>query len=858
MGKNEPMRYNRKFLLGLLALVFLLGCTQTPEQRVKDGTVLIIAADADGSIGNGSGFFVQPNKIATNIHVIAGKRMLFAVGTKKVYNIEKVTGYNPERDLVVLQVSGEGKPLELSEAEKDDPIFVVGYPGGGYKVTEGTVHWIRPSDKQLRLVARGFPENRNSVLAHGNSGGPILNSEGKVIGIAVGAGKEGFNFINFSYAVAASTLYTSLKSAEEENLADWQKRKPICAYTYYAWGYEKAHIEKNYNEAIKGFDKAIAEYQEYAKAYVERGNAKTNLGESKDRGNLESARKLYQAAIKDYEKAIKLISDNATAYYNSGWTKLIRGSDGDYKASIEDYNKALEFNPDFASAYLDRGAAKGHLFNYAGAIEDYNEGIKREPKDPWNYYNNRGFAKLKSKDYAGAIKDYDKAIRLKDDFVRAYLIRGLAKADKSDPDYAGAIKDYNKVIDELNPKVTEMAEAYARRGNAKKALGQNEDAKQDHSIAYYYWGKADSNSGNYQAAINNFSKAIALVPNYAEVYHYRGDAYRLRGKKGDSQKATADYDKVVVLKPDYTEIHVVYNNRGLAKAAVNNYDGAIKDYTKAIGLKSNYAEAYYNRGEAYRLRGQKDNYQKAVDDYTRAIKSKEDFADAYHKRGLVKEALGHEDAKQDFALFYWHRVGKALEGNQYPEAVKNYDSILELFPDRAGFYTLRGRVKKVLGESKADLGDLEGARQLYQAAIDDHDEAIKLDKKNAEFYRNRGETKFLRAAVRDHNGMIEDYESAIEDFEAALKRKPKPNLTANIYKLRGQARCLFGSVKANQGNPKEARKQYRLALEDFEEAIKLDSDNAEYYKSLGLANAALGKAKEALSAFEKAKSMINK
>ena len=81
------MRYNRKFLFGLLALVFLVACTQTqtPEQRAKDATVLIIGAKADGNIGSGSGFFVENDKIATNIHVVAGKRMLFAVGTKKVY-----------------------------------------------------------------------------------------------------------------------------------------------------------------------------------------------------------------------------------------------------------------------------------------------------------------------------------------------------------------------------------------------------------------------------------------------------------------------------------------------------------------------------------------------------------------------------------------------------------------------------------------------------------------------------------------------------------------------------------------------------------------------------------------------------
>ena len=144
----------RKFLFGLLALGFLLSCTQTPQQRAENGTVLIVVGNANG-IGRGSGFFVERDKIATNIHVV-DSGMVFVVGRKKVYNIEKVTGYDPDRDLVILKVSGKGTPLERSEGQIGKPISVMGYPGGGYKVTKGKVHGIRKSDNQLRLVPPGF------------------------------------------------------------------------------------------------------------------------------------------------------------------------------------------------------------------------------------------------------------------------------------------------------------------------------------------------------------------------------------------------------------------------------------------------------------------------------------------------------------------------------------------------------------------------------------------------------------------------------------------------------------------------------------------------------------------------------
>ena len=157
------MTYNRKFLFGLLAVGFLLSCTQTPQQRAENATVLIVVGNTDSRIGTGSGFFVERDKIATNIHVV-DSGMVFAVGRKKVYNIEAVTGYDSDRDLVVLKVSGKGTPLELSEGQIDDPIYVVGYPGGGYKVTKGKVHGIRKSDNQLRLVAEGFPNTSDEPV----------------------------------------------------------------------------------------------------------------------------------------------------------------------------------------------------------------------------------------------------------------------------------------------------------------------------------------------------------------------------------------------------------------------------------------------------------------------------------------------------------------------------------------------------------------------------------------------------------------------------------------------------------------------------------------------------------------------
>jgi len=68
--------------------------------------------------------------------------------------------------------------------------------------------------------------------------------------------------------------------------------------------------------------------------------------------------------------------------------------------------------------------------------------------------------------------------------------------------------------------------------------------------------------------------------------------------------AIQDFSKAIELSPNYTDAYI---SRGNAKADFKDYRGAIQDYTKAIELNPNIANAYYHRGLAKILSGQKDD-----------------------------------------------------------------------------------------------------------------------------------------------------------------------------------------------------------------------------------------------------------
>lgn len=99
--------------------------------------------------------------------------------------------------------------------------------------------------------------------------------------------------------------------------------------------------------------------------------------------------------------------------------------------------------------------------------------------------------------------------------------------------------------------------------------------------------------GEYDLAISQGSKAIALSPSFAEAYNSRGIAY---AKSKQDKRAINDYSKAIELNPRRA---FYYKNRGLAHRRQGHYDSAIQDYSKGIKLTPKNGELYNNRAIAH-------------------------------------------------------------------------------------------------------------------------------------------------------------------------------------------------------------------------------------------------------------------
>jgi tetratricopeptide (TPR) repeat protein len=140
---------------------------------------------------------------------------------------------------------------------------------------------------------------------------------------------------------------------------------------------------------------------------------------------------------------------------------------------------------------------------------------------------------------------------------------------------------------------------------------------------YYNRGLAYYETGDFDRAIADHTKAIEIDPQRADAYASRGLAYR---NKGEFDRAIGDSTKAIEIDPQHAD---AFNVRGLAYRSKGEIDRAIADYTKAIEINPQHADAYSNRGNAFGAKGDNDrmlaDYVKAIDldpsssEYTRSL-----------------------------------------------------------------------------------------------------------------------------------------------------------------------------------------------------------------------------------------------
>ena len=204
------------------------------------------------------------------------------------------------------------------------------------------------------------------------------------------------------------------------------------------------------------------------------------------------------------------------------------------------------------------------------------------------------------------------------------------------------------------------------------------------------------------------------------------------------------------------------------------------------------AQAFIERGIQLAVRGE---YLPTIADFTEAIRLNPQSVESYVLRGRALYAAVSKVAsvEADFANFVTYTSGGRVSAGRkrvYDQAIADFSEAIRINPNNAAIYSERGRVY--------------GLKEDYDRAITDQTKAIKIDTNYALAYLRRG------AAY----GSKGDYDRAITDYTQAIKMDPND---ASAYSGRGAA---YGS-----------KGDYDREIADLNQSIKIDPNNAVAYKN---------------------------
>ena len=572
----------------------------TVSQLVKKAlaaTVSLKIQDRNGNtLRRGCGFFIQEGLIATTFHAIEGDVRVNAVlaNSETTYRTN-VMATDEANNLALLKVRGRGiTPLPLADSDTVWTSETVYIP----QAFLGTVSVNTIRDRRNIHTKKERLRMTTSIWA-GNSGAPLLNLKGKVVGMFVSNYGAGDNQTS-NLAIPSNALEALLTRPPRGKEPIQRENEKIDLPDRGLDGTQLAKIALAATVSLVMQDENGTALGTGSGFFVQRNLIATNYhvieGAAKGSATLVNTKNMYRiegvtATDEAYDLALlKVVGYGVTPLplgdsdaVQIGETVYVAGnpqglptfSDGIISGRRDQYTKKERLQ---MTAPISRGSSGGPVLNRKGRVIGVSQSMYH-PLDgillnfavpsnaletllgqsgkakPLSHGNTavsyigcmiRGYEKRMSGDYARAIREFTDAIDLDPNAATTYVLRGICRAELGQ--HFAAISDYDIAI-RLSPA---DANAYLVRGVTKGVLGQ------------------------HFAAIADYDIAIRLDPADPDAYFMRGVA---KGALDQHLSAIADCDIAIRLKPDYAE---AYLQRGISKAVLFRFSAAKRDLRTAL------------------------------------------------------------------------------------------------------------------------------------------------------------------------------------------------------------------------------------------------------------------------------------
>ncbi|HEX2898582.1 MAG TPA: tetratricopeptide repeat protein [Bacteroidia bacterium] len=297
---------------------------------------------------------------------------------------------------------------------------------------------------------------------------------------------------------------------------------------------------------------------------------------------------------------------------------------GQNEAAIIDYSKAILIQLDYSGALLGRARARDNIAQYDKAMDDLKRAAKLDPENSEVEFMTALVLKHSGQFDASETAFNDYLEEFPDDSRAWYHLAVLSELKN---DYPSAVEHYDMALATFN---SDSSDVYMRRSYCHIHLEKLKEANVDidNCMRFPIEGAARLSGvayalnalGRSEEALPMLNRAISLDSTHAYAFNNRGFA---KYKLGQFESAIVDFDRSIALKNDYT--HLVPYNRANAKRALGRYEEAIADFDLALSYKAEYFEAFNDRGETWEKLKETE---KAIADYEAALKIKPDYLPA--------------------------------------------------------------------------------------------------------------------------------------------------------------------------------------------------------------------------------------
>lgn len=332
------------FVVAFVLTAYLPQATPAQEslpelvRRVKPAIVAVVTYNAKGdALTTGSGFFIRTGQVVTNLHVIRGARRTDVKtldGKGRVYKVSGLLAVDEEGDLVLMRVDmptdrPRSSELARSLPEEGETVFVIGNPlklEGS--VSDGIVSAVREVPGVGKIIQTTAP------ISHGNSGSPIFNLKGQVVGVIT---VKVTNGQNISLAISSDRV-RELKSGPLSSLAEIPAKDKILdvGEALYRTGLDSLWLG-NYDHAVSYFENAVNRNPKRADAWIQVGYCKVKQGKN------DEAIKAYQQALELEPSSEEILNKLGDAYYYAGRLP----------EAIQSYKEAARLHPARAEAFYN-------------------------------------------------------------------------------------------------------------------------------------------------------------------------------------------------------------------------------------------------------------------------------------------------------------------------------------------------------------------------------------------------------------------------------------------------------------------------------------------------------------------------